>query len=298
MKRLIFLLATLLLPSSAFAKLNVVASIPTFAVLAQEVGKNLIEVKSLARGDQDPHFLEPKPSYAVLLNRADLLIEDGLELEIGWLPVLQVQSRNPKVQTSARGHLDASEGLNILEIPSGKVSRAEGDVHPLGNPHYWLNPKNGLIIARHIADRLKELDPTNGPSYEENYRQFDQRLRNKIAAWEKEIAPLSGKKIITYHRSFSYFADWSGIVVADFVEPKPGIPPNPGHLLELIDRIKAEKISVILSENYYEPKASQQLAEKSGAKFLIVPTSVDADPAVKTYDDLFDNLVRKLKESL
>jgi len=298
MKRLIFLLVTLLLPSSALAKLNVVASIPTFAALAQEVGRDLIEVKSLARGDQDPHFLEPKPSYAVLLNRADLLIEDGLELEIGWLPVLQVQSRNPKVQTSARGHLDASEGLNILEIPSGKVSRAEGDVHPLGNPHYWLNPRNGLVIARHIADRLKEIDPANASSYEENFRQFEQRLRGKIAVWEKEVAPFKGKKIITYHRSFSYFADWSGIVVADFVEPKPGIPPNPGHLLELIDRIKAEKIPLILSENYYEPKASQQLSEKTGAKFLIVPTSVDADPGVKTYDDLFENLIRKLKESL
>jgi zinc/manganese transport system substrate-binding protein len=299
MKRILFaLLGLFLFPFNAFAKLNVVASIPTFAALAQEVGKDLIDVKSLARGDQDPHFLEPKPSYAVLLNRADLLIEDGLELEIGWLPVLQVQSRNPKIQTSARGHLDASEGLEILEIPSGKVSRAEGDVHPLGNPHYWLNPKNGLIIARHIADRLKELDPTNASTYEENYRQFEQRLRGKIAVWEKELAPFRGKKIITYHKSFSYFADWSGIIIVDFVEPKPGIPPNPGHLLELIDRIKADKIPMILSENYYEPKASQQLAEKTGAKFLIVPTSVNGDPAVKTYEDLFENLIQKLKENL
>jgi zinc/manganese transport system substrate-binding protein len=299
MKRiLLFIFGLLFFSTPAFAKLNVVASIPTFAALAQEVGKDLIDVKSLARGDQDPHFLEPKPSFAVLLNRADLLIEDGLELEIGWLPVLLVQSRNPKIQPGQKGYLNASEGLDILEIPSGNVSRAEGDVHPLGNPHYWLNPRNGLIIARHIANKLKELDPAHGAEYEQNYLQFEQRLKTKIALWEKKLAPFKGKKMITYHKSFSYFSDWSGIMIAGYVEPKPGIPPNPGHLLSVIDQIKAEKIPLILSENYYDTKASQQLSEKSGAKFLIVPTSVEGDAAVKTYEDLFDLLTQKLSENL
>lgn len=299
MKRLILLLSALLFfPSSAFAKLNVVTTIPTFAALAQEVGKDQIDVKSIARGDQDPHFLEPKPSYAVLLNRADLVIEDGLELEIGWLPVLLTQARNPKIQPGQKGYLNASEGITVLEIPSGKVSRAEGDVHPLGNPHYWLNPNNGIVIARHIADKLKELDPPHAAEYDSNYQQFEKRMQAKIAEWNKKLKALQGKKIITYHKSFSYFSDWSGIIITDFVEPKPGIPPNPGHLLELIDKIKAEKIPLILSENYYDPKASQQLAEKSGAKFLIVPTSVDGDASVKTYEGLFENLVQKLSENL
>ncbi|MCL5123430.1 MAG: metal ABC transporter substrate-binding protein, partial [Deltaproteobacteria bacterium] len=198
------------------------------------------------------------------------------------------------IQRGQLGYLDASEGIGILELPTGKVDRSEGDVHPLGNPHYWLDPRNGLVIARHIANRLKQLDPQNAEQYEKNYQQFETKLKEKMAAWQKQLAPLRGKKIIAYHKSLPYFADWSGIVIAGFVEPKPGIPPNPGHLLSLIDKIKSEKIPLIVSENFYDPKPSEQLAEKTGAKFIVISTSVNGDPSVKTYEDLFEVMIQKL----
>lgn len=299
MKRLLLLLtAVFLFPSIGLAKLKVVATIPDLAALTQEVGQDSVEVKSIARGDQDPHFLEPKPSYVVLVNQADLLIEVGLDLESGWLPVLMTQSRNPKVQTGRPGHLNASEGITILEIPEGKVDRSMGDVHPMGNPHYWLNPRNGLIIAGRITSRLKALDPEHGAAYDENFRRFEERLKGRIFEWEKTLQKIRGKKIITHHKSFSYLVDWAGLFVAGNVEPKPGIPPNPGHLLELIQVIEREKVPLILTENYYDPKPSRELSEKTGAKWLLLPTSVGGDPSAKTYEELFDLLVRKISEAL
>ena len=285
------------LPLVVQAKFKVVTTIPDLAALASEVGGDKIDVESLARGDQDPHYIEPKPSFALKLNRADLLIEIGLQLEIGWLPVLLTQSHNPKIQTGALGHLQASEGLNLLEIPTGPVDRSQGDVHPEGNPHYWLNPRNGLIIAKHIADRLAEIDPANAALYQQNFKSFQARLQKKIIEWEKAISPLKGKKIITYHKSFSYFVNWSGLAVVDQIEPKPGIPPSPSHILALIDRITAEKIPLIITENYYDPRASQKLSQKTGAKVLLLPTSVGGETAIKTYEDLFDYLVTQLKGS-
>lgn len=283
---------------SASAKLRVVTTIPDLATLAQNVGGNLIEVKSIARGDQDPHYLEPKPSYAVLLNRADLLIEVGLDLEVGWLPVLLTQSRNSKIQFGQKGHLTATEGVPILEIPSGKIDRSMGDIHPMGNPHYWMNPKNGLIIAKGIADRLGELDPANTIVYVENFRKWESTFLKRIAQWEKEIAPFRGRTVITHHKSFSYFVDWAELKVAGLIEPKPGIPPTPSHILSLIDLIKREKIRLIITENYYDPKPARELSEKTGAKFLILPTSVGGDVGVKSYEDLFQFLIDKLKGTL
>jgi len=285
------------LPLVVQAKFKVVTTIPDLAALASEVGGDKIDVESLARGDQDPHYIEPKPSFALKLNRADLLIEIGLQLEIGWLPVLLTQSHNPKIQTGALGHLQASEGLNLLEIPTGPVDRSQGDVHPEGNPHYWLNPRNGLIIAKHIADRLAEIDPANAALYQQNFKSFQARFQKKLTEWEKAISPLKGKKIITYHKSFSYFVNWSGLAVVDQIEPKPGIPPSPSHILALIDRITAEKIPLIITENYYDPRASQKLSQKTGAKVLLLPTSVGGETAIKTYEDLFDYLVTQLKGS-
>lgn len=285
-------------PIHAFAKLKVVASIPDFAALAQEVGGDLVETQTIARGDQDPHYLEPKPSFAILLNKADLLIQAGLELEIGWLPVLITQSRNPKVQPGTQGFMNAAEGINILEIPTGPIDRSMGDVHPDGNPHYWLNPRNGLVIARKIGERLAQLDPANAAKYAENEKAFEQRLTQKITQWEKEIAPLKGKKVVTQHKSFTYFVDWTGMNVAGLIEPKPGIPPTPSHLLSLIQLIQSEKIPLIITENYYDPKPSNELAGKTGAKVLFLPTSVGGEAGIKTYEDLFDSLIQKLKGAL
>ena len=292
----LFLFSVLMLmPLTAAAKLKVVTTIPDFAALAKEVGQDLVEIETLARGDQDPHYLEPKPSYALKLNRADLLIDVGLELEVGWLPVLLTQSRNPHIQTGQVGHLTAAEGLAILEIPTGKIDRSQGDIHPQGNPHYWMKPQNGLEIAGRIAERLAKLDPTHADQYEENFRKFSVRLRQEIALWEKEMAPLKGEKIITYHKSFSYFVDWVGLNAVDQIEPKPGIPPAPAHILSLIERIQSEKIPIIITENYYDPKPSRELGQRTGAKVLILPTSVGGEAGIKTYEDLFEVLIERLK---
>lgn len=298
MKKLFLIVILIIFPSTTSAKLQVVTTIPDLATLAQNVGGDLIEVKSIARGDQDPHYLEPKPSYAVLLNRADLLIEVGLELEVGWLPVLLTQSRNPKIQAGQKGHLTAAEGIPILEIPTGKIDRSMGDVHPMGNPHYWMNPKNGLIIAKSISDRLRELDPGNAAVYAENFKKWESSFSKRIAQWEREITPLRGRTVITHHKSFSYFVDWADFKVEGLIEPKPGIPPTPSHILALIDLIKREKIPLIITENYYDSKPARELSEKTGAKFLILPTSVGGDVGVKSYEDLFQFLIDKLKGTL
>lgn len=298
---LIWVLTALIVSSfslSAAAKLKVVTTIPDLAALTQAVGQDLVEVSSIARGDQDPHYLEPKPSYALMLNRADLLVEVGLEIESGWLPVLLTQSRNPKIQRGQSGHLAASEGLTILEIPTGPIDRSQGDVHPEGNPHYWMRPQNGLVIAKRISERLSELDPPHAQSFQQNFQNFEARLKQKVAQWEKDLALLRGKKIITHHKSFSYFVDWAGLQVVGLIEPKPGIPPSPGHILSLINLISSEKIPLIITENYYDPKPSRELAERTGAKVLILPTSVGGDPSIKSYEDLFDFLIKKLKETL
>ena len=298
MKKIFILLLALIVPLTVHAKINIVATIPDLAAIAKEVGGELVNVDSIARREQDPHYLEAKPSYAVKMNKADLLIAVGLELEVGWLPVLMTQSRNPKIQQAAPGHLDASRGIPVIEIPTGKVDRSMGDVHPLGNPHYWLDPRNGLIIAREIADKLSSIDPANQSAYRSNLAAFESRLKSRIAGWQSEAASLRGREIITHHKSFSYFVNWMGIKVVNVIEPKPGIPPPPSHITALIDLIKSRQIRLIVSENYYDPKPSRELGKKTGAAVLNLATSVSGDPLVKTYEDLFDYLVRELKGAL
>lgn len=297
MKKLLLFFIMISVPLTASAKVKVVTTIPDLAALTQEVGKELVEVKSLARGDQDPHYLEPKPSFVVTVNQADLLIDVGLQLEIGWLPVLLTQSRNPRIQRGQNGYLNASEGIRPLEIPTGPVDRSMGDVHPEGNPHYWLNPKNGLIIAEKISERLALLDPPNAPTYRQNYQTFATAFLQKIRQWEQELKPFTGKKVITHHKSFSYFVDWSGLMVRNYIEPKPGIPPSPAHLLSLIELITTEKIPLLITENYYDPKSSQELAKKTGAKVLVLPTSVGGEKGVDSYEALFDHLIARLREA-
>lgn len=295
-KKLWLLTLFLLAPLTAHAKLNVVTTIPDLAAITAEVGGDLVEVKSLCRGDQDPHYLEPKPSFIVAVNRADLLIEVGLELEVGWLPVLLTQSRNPKIQRGQPGHLDASRDISVIEIPSGKIDRSMGDVHPLGNPHYLLDPRNGLIVARQIVEKLSELDPVNAATYATNRASFELQLRQNISRWKREAARLRGKRIVSHHKSFSYLVDWIGMKVEGLIEPKPGIPPPPSHIHHLIQTITEKKISLIIAENFYDPKPARELAQKTGATALILPGMVGGESAIKNYFDLFDFLVGKLKE--
>jgi ABC-type Zn uptake system ZnuABC Zn-binding protein ZnuA len=288
------LLAGLLLwavasPTLAEAKkLNVVTSTTDMAALAQEVGGDRIDVESIAKGYQDPHFVEAKPSFLLKLRQADLLISVGLQLEIGWLPPLITQCGNPRIQVGARGYLDASQFAEILEIPQGVVTRAEGDVHPQGNPHYWLDPDNGRRIARGFANKFADLDPANAAYYQQRFQDFDKRLSAAEQKWEGEMKPFRGRKVVTYHRSFPNFAKHYGLDVIGYVEPRPGIPPTPSHTLELMELMKRETCKVVLVEPYFDLKTPQSIGRGTGAQVVVYLPSVGGEKQVTNYFELFD----------
>jgi zinc/manganese transport system substrate-binding protein len=283
------LLGTLALPIAANAKkLNVVTSTTDMAALTQEVGGDKLTVESIAKGYQDPHFVEAKPSFLLKLRQADLLVVVGLQLEIGWLPPLINQSGNPRIQVGAPGYLDASQFAEILEIPQGTVTRAEGDVHPLGNPHYWLDPDNGRRIARGIANKLAEMDPGDAAYFQEHFQDFDKRLMAAEQKWDAEMKPYRGRKVVTYHRSFPNFAKHFGLDVIGYVEPRPGIPPTPTHTLELIQLMKRENCKVVLVEPYFDLKTPQSIGRATGAQVVVYLPSVGGEKGVDDYFKLFD----------
>jgi len=284
-----FLICAMVLPiAAATKKLNVVTSTADMAALAQEVGGDKISVDSIAKGYQDPHFVEAKPSFLLKLREADLLINVGLQLEIGWLPPLITQSWNPRIQVGAQGYLDASQFCEILEIPQGTVTRAEGDVHPLGNPHYWLDPDNGRRIARGIANKLADLDPTDAAYFQQRFEEFNKRLSAAELKWDAEMKPYRGQKVVTYHRSFPNFARHFGLDVIGYVEPRPGIPPTPSHTIELIQLIKRENCKVVLVEPYFDLKTPQSIGRETGAQVIVYLPSVGGEKQVTNYFELFD----------
>ena len=282
-------LGALFLPSLAEAKkLTVVTATTDIAALAQEVGGEKISVESIAKGYQDPHFVEAKPSFLLKLRQADLLIVVGLQLEIGWLPPLINQSGNARIQVGAPGYLDASQFAEILDIPTGTVTRAMGDVHPLGNPHYWLDPENGRRIAKGIAGKLGELDPSNTAYYQERFQDFDKRLAAAEQKWDAEMKPYHGRKVVTYHNSFPNFAKHFSLNVIGYVEPRPGIPPTPSHTIELIGLMKRENGKVILVEPYFDLKTPQAIARDTGGIVVQYLPSVGGEKQVTNYFELFD----------
>ena len=286
---LAFLAATLgLLPAAQAKKFNVVTATTDLASLAQEVGGDRINVESIAKGYQDPHFVEAKPSFLLKLRNADLLIVVGLQLEIGWLPPLITQSGNPRIQVSANGYLDASQFAEILEIPQGQITRAMGDVHPLGNPHYWLDPDNGRRIARGIAQKLGEMDPSDAEYFQQRFQDFDRRLTDTDKNWKAEMAPYNGRKIVTYHNSWPNFARHFGLQVVGYVEPRPGIPPTPGHTLELIQFMKRASVKIIVVEPYFDLKTPNSIAAATGGKVLVLLPSTGGEKQVTDYFKLFD----------
>jgi len=279
----------LLSPTAAEAKkLSVVTSTTDLAALTEEVGGDKLNVESIAKGYQDPHFVEAKPSFLLKLRQADLLISVGLQLEIGWLPPLITQSGNPRIQVGAQGYLDASQFAEILEIPQGTVTRAEGDVHPLGNPHYWLDPDNGRRIARGIANKLADLDPADGAFFQQRFQDFEKRLLAAEQKWDAEMKPYRGRKVVTYHRSLPNFAKHFGLDVIAYVEPRPGIPPTPSHTLELMQLMKRENCKIILVEPYFDLKTPQSIARETGAQVVVYLPSVGGAKEVTTYFQLFD----------
>jgi len=281
-------------PARAAGPLNVMTTTEDLTAIAREVGGDKIKVESMARGYQDPHFVEAKPSFVLKLNKADLLIAVGRELEIGWLPPLITQARNSKVQPGGAGYLDASQDAHILEIPTGQITRAMGDVHPAGNPHYWLDPGNGRRIAESIQKRLSDLDPADAAYFASRYADFDRRLAEAEKRWDAMTAPYKGTKIVTYHRSWPNFAERFGLNVIGYVEPKPGIPPSPSHTLDLIQEMKRQNVKVILVEPYFDLKTPNSVARNTGAQVLVLAPSVGAEKEITDYFKLFDYNLDKL----
>jgi len=305
LKRL-FASAVLLLTAAAgvtqaASKLNVMTATQDLASLAREVGGDLVSADSIAMGYQDPHFVEPKPSFLLKLQKADLLVVVGLQLEIGWLPPLITQSRNAKIQVGGLGYLDMSQYCQILEIPTGQVTRAMGDVHPLGNPHYWLDPENGRRIARELAAKFSEMQPANATAFAERFADFDKRLSTAEKGWEARMAPYRNRKVVTYHRSWPNFCERFGLEVVDYVEPKPGIPPTPSHTLEVINTMKREGIKLILVEPYFDLRAPNKIAQDVGGQVAVLLPSVGGVKQVTDYFQLFDydiNLLVSLFEKM
>ena len=270
------------------AQPRVVTTTSDLASLAAAIGGNRIAVTSISKGYQDPHFVEAKPSYLLELRRADLLIAVGLELEVGWLPPLLQQARNPKILSPA-GYLDASSSSEILEKPREQVTRAMGDVHPFGNPHYWLDPENGRMIAQAITAKLSSLDSPGKPVYEKNLADFESKLSEKEKEWAIRMGPYAGTEVVTYHNSWPNFLKYFRLRAAGYIEPKPGIPPTPSHTLEIINFIISRKVPLILVEPYFDTKTPNFIASKTGATLLIFYPSVGGVPEIKDYFSVFDH---------
>jgi zinc/manganese transport system substrate-binding protein len=302
MKKHIALLFVVLLAVPAMAraqgKLNVITTTEDLAAIAREIGGDHVTVEAMARGYQDPHFVEAKPSFILKLQKADVLVLVGRELEIGWLPPLIQQSRNAKIQQGAAGYLDASLQASILEIPTGQVTRAMGDVHPLGNPHYWMDPENGKRVGKEIADKLSELRPNDKGFYQQKLADFTSRVDAAEKKWQAEMAPYKGTKVVTYHRSFPNFAERFGLDIIGYVEPKPGIPPSPQHTLDLINEMKRQNVKIVLVEPYFDMKTPNSIGRDTGAQVLVMPPSVGGVKEITDYFKLFDYDIALLVDAI
>jgi zinc/manganese transport system substrate-binding protein len=291
------LLSSWFVTVEAHAELNVVTTTPDLAAIAAVVGGARVRVKALALPTQDPHWVDARPNLALELSRADLLIAVGAELEVGWLPTLQTGSRNGKVQVGAPGYLDCSALVDLLERPAVKVERSMGDVHPSGNPHYMLDPRAAERVAVGIGKRLAALDPAGQAAYLEQTKNFIAALRGARTRWEERLRPLHGREVIAFHRSLSYLADWSALAVVEHVEPKPGIPPNPGHVAALIQLAKERKVRAILQETWYPSTTSALIASKSGARLVRLPGATNFQGG-QSYIAFIDQLVAALTGAL
>lgn len=295
---------------------------------------DLAEVSSIATGGEDPHFLTARPGYIVQARNAEAWIKVGLELEIGWESPILRDSRNPKIQEEAAGHINASADVLVLDVPQRPVTRDMGDVHPHGNPHYWLDPLNGRIMARTIATRLSELFSHHADDFQDNLKSFEQQLDNAMFGsamvkrfggehlwkllleekplpvldtgkknrethgWYGMLWPYKGRSIVTYHRSWIYLAERFGLKIPIELEPKPGIPPGSKHLSKVIQTVRAEKINVILQEPFYSRKAADFVARNTGAAVVVCPNTVDGSRKARSYLQLIDMVVRKLAQAM
>ncbi len=288
----LLLIALTFTVASAVAKVNVVASSSDLASIAQAIGGDLISVKYIVNGKSDPHFVEVLPNYMVMVSRANLYLKIGLGLDFWANPIID-GSRNGKLVV-----IDCSVGIDVLEKPSGQVNASMGDVHPEGNPHYWLDPANGAVMADNIEKGLVQVDPANASAYEVGLKKFNDKLQSKMTEWKTAAEPLRGIPIITYHKSWPYFCKAFGLDVMGFIEPKPGIEPTASHTAEIIEMIKARGIKIIGKEAYFSDKVPNSIAVATGAKVVNVPPSVDGDPASNDYFTLFDTIISRFTSAV
>ena len=284
--------------SEAAAQLKVVTSTTDLYDIAKKVGGDKITATHIGEGYQDPHFIEAKPSFVLQLRKADVWAFVGLDLEIGWMPLLLQGARNPKLRPGQPGYVDASRVIPVLDMARGNVDRSQGDVHPLGNPHYWLDPENGRRIAKLFRETFSQLDPANAAAYAANERAFTQRLDAAERTWQADLAKIKGQPVVAYHTSWRYFAEYTGMKIVGFMEPKPGVPPSAPHLAGLIQTMKQTGAKVIVMEPFYDRKMADLVAGKTGAKVVILPPSVGGEKGIDDYIQLMGQDIRKLAAAL
>src|SRR5437667_8723601 len=298
MKKILLLLPAILTCSfSAHAKLNVVATLPDFGSLAREIGGDKVNVIVLAKATEDPAFVDARPSFVVSMRGADILIDGGAELELGWLPPLLQNARNPKIEIGKPGRIQASQGVRLMNVPAN-VTRAAGDVHALGNPHFMSDPIIAKAIAQHIAQSFSALDPPNAAFYEANYKKFEATINVKLQEWGAALLPFHGHHVAAYHDSWPYFARRFGLNIDLFLEPKPGIPPSPSHLIEVIAQMKAQKVKAIIVEPFHDRRIAEKVASATGAKVVEFSQFPGGLPGTDSYVKLIDTLVSRLAAAL
>src|SRR5881394_902049 len=298
MKKILLLLPAILSWSlSAHAKLNVVATLPDFGSLAREIGSDKMDILTLAKPTEDPHFVDARPSFVVSLRNADVLIDGGAELEIGWLPPLLQNARNPKIEVGKPGRVQASQGVRLMNVPTN-ATRAAGDVHALGNPHFVVDPIIAKTVALHIAQAFSAIDAPNAAAYDANYKKFEAAINAKLQEWGAAMLPFKGQNVVAYHDSWPYFAHRFGLNIDIFLEPKPGIPPSPSHLAEVIEKMKAQKIKAIIVEPFHDRKIAEKVASSTGAKVADFAQYPGGLPNTESYVKLIDALVSRLSAGL
>ena len=298
LKLFYFTAAFALAAQIAFAKINVVATTADFAAIAREIGGDLVQVTALAKPTEDPHFIDAKPGFVAILNRADVLIEGGAALEHGWLQPLLQGARNAKISGSAPVHVHGNDGIQMLRVPAS-LDRSRGDIHAEGNPHYLVDPINAKIVATNIAQAFSKADAKAYQTYRANLKAFQEKIDARMVEWERKMAPHKGASLVAYHDSWPYFAERFGLKIDMFLEPRPGIPPTPSHIASLVQKMREQKVRVILVDAYVSRRQADSVASKTGA--VTVPVSHFPGGVKGTgggYIELIDYLVNSISQGL
>jgi zinc/manganese transport system substrate-binding protein len=280
------------------APLRVVTSTSDLYDIARAVGGNRITAIHISEGYQDPHFVEAKPSFILQLRNADVFAFVGLDLEIGWMPLLLDGARNARIRQGGSGYLDVSRVIPVIDVARGNVDRSQGDVHPLGNPHYWLDPENGKRIARLFQQKFTELDPAGAAAYASNEKAFEAKLAAAERSWAPQLAQIKGKPVVAWHTSWRYFAEYNGMNIVGFMEPKPGVPPSPSHLAGLIATMRRTGAKVIVMEPFYDKRTADLVASRTGARVLVLPPSVGGAKGINDYVALMTYDIQQLANAL